>query len=247
MKDNFSTQSDQYAKFRPHYPEALYAFMTNLLREKNQAWDCGTGNGQVASVLSRYFKAVYASDISKKQMEQAPVIENIHYLTLTAGEPYFPDQFFDLITVAQAIHWFDFDKFYKEVHRTLKPGGLMAVIGYGLTRVSPKVDKAIDHFYQNIVGPYWDPERKYLDEGYQTIPFPFEEINCPEFKIAEEWTLDHFIGYLKTWSAVKHFEAKNGFNPVDDFTQELQSAWGTENIKRKVSFPLLTRIGKNKT
>src|SRR4030095_11116914 len=140
MKDNFATQSDQYVKFRPTYPDELYQFLLPLVKTKDAAWDCGTGNGQVAQELSKHFKKVYATDISEKQIKNAIQRENIFYKVESAERTSFPDKSFDLITVAQAIHWFDFGAFYKEVERTIKPNGVLAVIGYGLLSIDEDTD-----------------------------------------------------------------------------------------------------------
>ncbi|MEI6950202.1 class I SAM-dependent methyltransferase [Paraflavisolibacter sp. H34] len=243
MKDNFSTRSDQYAKYRPGYPPELFDYLDSLVPGKKTAWDCGTGNGQVAYELAKLFDQVYATDISAAQMEQAPTVPNIFYSVQPAEQTDFPEGLFDLVVVAQAIHWFDFEKFYSEVRRTSKPGALIAVTGYGRINVAPELDAVIDDFYHNVIGPYWDQERRYIEEHYTTIPFPFEEIEAPRFVLKRHWTLEHLIGYLNTWSAVKHFIGQQGYNPVDRLSPVLERHWGTQPI-REVQFPLLLRIGR---
>lgn len=241
MKDNFSSKSSSYAKYRPNYPQVLYQFLKEKLDKTEKAWDCGTGNGQVAGELAKFFKEVQATDISQEQLDNAIRQPNIHYSVQAAEKTNFPDNNFDLITVAQAIHWFNFKAFYKEVERVLKPGGIIAVIGYSLFKSNPETDEVILKFYRDIVGPFWDEERKYLDEKYKTIPFPFIEIESPGFEQEYQWTFAHLIGYLKTWSAVKHYEKVNGENPVDLIEEELKATFGTKN---KVVFPILFRLGK---
>jgi len=241
MKDNFSTHSSSYARFRPAYPQELFEFLKKQLQNSGIAWDCGTGNGQVAGELSKFFDNVKATDISNQQLDHAIRRENIEYSVQPAEKTDFPDNYFDLITVAQAIHWFNFKAFYKEAKRVLKPNGIIAVIGYSLFKSNPETDEVILKFYKNIIGPYWDEERRYLDEKYKTIPFPFLEIETPEFEQRYQWTFDHLIGYLKTWSAVKHYEKDKGLNPVDLIEDELKLAFGPEN---KVIFPILFRLGK---
>jgi ubiquinone/menaquinone biosynthesis C-methylase UbiE len=243
MKDNFSTQAEQYAKFRPTYPDDLYQFLLSLVETKNVAWDCGTGNGQVAKELSKYFKKVYATDISEEQIKNAVRRDNIFYKVEAAEKTSFPEKSFDLITVAQAIHWFDFGLFYKEAERTIKPGGILAVIGYGLLGTDENVDKIINRFYYEIIGPYWDKERKYVDENYRTIPFPFKEIETPQLYNIYEWTLEQLVGYLDTWSAVQHYIKVNKQDPVKLVYKDLKDAWMTRSTKT-VRFPILLRIGK---
>lgn len=243
MKDNFSRQANLYSRFRPGYPQQLYDFLLHLLADKKTAWDCGTGNGQVASKLSGYFEEVYATDISKNQLSNAVKKKNIFYSVENSEQPSFENNKFDLITVAQAIHWFDLKNFYKEVERTLKPTGLIAVFGYNLMSINKEINAAIDDFYTNVTGPYWDKERKFVDKKYRTIPFPFEEIETPMFKSEYDWEFNQVIGYFNTWSAVQHFITKNKKNPVDEFIEPLKKLWGNEE-KRKVSFPIFMRAGR---
>jgi len=243
MKDNFSTQSDKYARFRPDYPEELFDYLLSIVPGRENAWDCGTGNGQVARVLAASFNRVMATDISQQQIDNAVRHEHIQYSVQRAEKTTFQDNTFDLITVAQAIHWFNFDAFYEEVQRTIRTGGVLAVIGYGLIQINPVIDKIIGSFYRTIVGPYWDKERKYIDEDYKTIPFPYEDINVPAFENSVEWSFEHLIGYIGTWSAVKHYEKKNGHDPIDLVRDTLQANWGNDRTM-KGRFPILLRVAR---
>ena len=240
MKDNFSTASDKYAQFRPTYPRELFNFLRKLPDQRERAWDCGTGNGQVAWELANFFEQVKATDISIQQLSQAVQKPNIQYTQQPAEKTNFPDKHFDLVTVAQAVHWFDFDKFYSEVKRVLKPGAPIAIFGYGRLKINKTSDEVINHLYQDLVGPYWDEERRYLEEKYQTIPFPFE-IDAPEFEIREKCSYDRLIGYLKTWSAVKHYEKDKNKNPVDLIAGELKEKFGDVG---EIVFPILFRMGR---
>lgn len=243
MKDNFSAQAALYARFRPTYPPELVSHLATLTPAHQSAWDCGTGNGQVAFLLAGHFDRVYATDISEKQLLEAPEHPRIRYGLEPAEQCSAPDQAFDLIVVAQAIHWFDFGRFYTEVRRVLRPGGVLAVIGYGLFGTdAPDVDAVVRRFYTGTIGPYWDPERRYIDEGYQTIPFPLEDIRMPDFALQYRWSLNDLFGYLNTWSAVQHYIRENGENPVALIEAELRQAWGGVG-DREVRFPLLTKVG----
>ncbi|MEP6926123.1 MAG: class I SAM-dependent methyltransferase [Ginsengibacter sp.] len=244
MKDNFSKQADLYSRFRPGYPREIFDFLLPLVADKKTAWDCGTGNGQVAVKLSQYFDEVYATDLSAAQIENAVNKSNIFYSVAKAEETLFPDNKFDLITIAQAIHWFNFEKFYQQVKRTLKPGGIIAVLGYDVFKINKKIDLMVDKFYRDTTGPYWDEERKYIDAHYLTIPFPFKEITTPAFSINYNWEFEKVTGYLNTWSAVQHYIRKNNENPVEKFSEELKKVWSTV-LKRKVTFPIFMRAGRN--
>ncbi|WP_034892410.1 class I SAM-dependent methyltransferase [Gillisia sp. Hel_I_29] len=241
MKDNFSSQSNLYAKYRPTYPNELYNFILANCSNFNSAWDCGTGNGQVAGVLAEYFQEVKATDISEQQLKNAIAKQNILYSRQAAEKTNFKNDSFDLITVAQAIHWFNFEEFYKEVERCLKPEGIFAVIGYELFSSNEETNRVIDELYRDLLGPYWDKERYLLEEGYKTIPFPFKEIETPKISLDLNWSFDDLIGYLKTWSAVKHYENDKGVNPVDILSKELRQAYGERGV---IHYPILFRLGK---
>jgi len=241
MKDLFSNQAGTYAAFRPTYPDELYQFIYSRLHHFDAAWDCGTGNGQVARDLAKKFRTVFATDISAKQLGNAYPAENIRY-SQAGEETTFKDNSMDLITVAQAIHWFDREKFYKEVRRVAKEDALLAVWGYGLLSINSELDLPLRDFYYKQVGPYWDPERKLIDEQYRTISFPFSEINVPRFNFYFEWTIEEFLGYLNTWSSVQNYKQINGINPVDELAERILPMWGPE--KRTITFPLFARFGE---
>ncbi len=241
MKDRFSEHAPQYAAFRPHYPKELYDFIYQHVTKFDLAWDAGTGNGQAAVEFAKRFKKVHATDISKKQLENAVLVSNINY----AEEGYvtsLPDHSVDLITVAQAIHWFDRQKFYAEVERVSKFGAIVAVWGYGLLGIEKTIDSLISAFYISVVGQYWDPERKHIDQRYVHIEFPFQEILSPAFTMNFEWTLAELEGYLTTWSAVQKYCKEVGENPVPGLIQQIERRWGLE--RRKVRFPLFLRLGR---
>ncbi|MET4081140.1 ubiquinone/menaquinone biosynthesis C-methylase UbiE [Pedobacter sp. UYP30] len=243
MKDNFSMQSAEYALYRPNYPKALYDFLFDLVPSKDCAWDCATGNGQVARVLAQQFKMVQATDISENQLKKALELPNVSYRVAAAEEPIFENNQFDLITVGQAVHWFNFDAFYAQVNRTLKPNGVLAIFGYGLMTIDKALDAVIWKLYEQILGKYWDVERKYIEENYTSIPFIFEEIKTPELQITTTWTFDELIGYLNTWSALQHYKKANERNPIELILTELKEAWG-DAAKKEVIFPVLLRVGK---
>lgn len=246
LKDNFSSQASTYARFRPVYPPELYEFLLSLVQDRAIAWDCGCGNGQVAGVLAEYFDQVEATDISQKQLEHAIQKPNIHYQLAPAEKTNLKTGSVNLVTVAQAVHWFNFDAFYSEVNRVSTPGSIIAIWCYSLLTINKPVDEIIMNLYSDTLGDqYWDAERHYIDEHYQTIPFPIEDIPAPEFSIRISWTFDHLIGYLNSWSAVQHYIRKNGENPVTQISSRLKEAWG-EQEKLEIEFPLFSRIGRIK-
>lgn len=243
MKDLFSTHSSDYAQFRPDYPDEVLEFIYQNCSNYERAWDVGTGNGQVASLLAERFREVEATDISQKQLESAFQQKNIHYSCQSAEKTHFPAANFELIIAAQAAHWFELEVFYQEVKRCAKPNGILVLMGYDRPRVSPEIDQIVDHFYFNTLGAFWDQERQHIDQHYRSFPFPFQEISFPLHYHELSWTLDHFLGYLNTWSALKHFEKVEGRNPLVAIRTDLQNLWKPEDF-RKVRFPIFGRMGR---
>jgi SAM-dependent methyltransferase len=244
-KDYFSGQAHAklYAAFRPVYPENLYHFIFAHLNGHTAAWDCATGNGQVAELLSRHFKQVQATDISQQQIANAHQAPNIVYTIAPAEKTAFHDHQFDLITVAQALHWFNTDAFYAEAKRVLKPDGLLAIWGYALCTVNDPIDAIFLDFYRNTVGPYWDSARRLVEEEYRSIPFPFKKIDTPSFHISTLWTLDQYTGYLSTWSATQKFIQEKGFDPVPAFIPHLAKHW-SPNEQKEIRFPIFLKLGQ---
>ncbi len=243
MKDNFSTQSDSYSKYRPGYPLELFDYILKQVKHPTLAWDCATGNGQAAKELSRHFDEVYATDISEKQLNNAVQAPNIIYKKETAEKTLLADASVDLITVAQALHWFDFDLFYAEVKRVSKPGGIIAVWTYSLLSINPEIDALINEYHFNTLKKYWDAERAYVDDGYSTIPFPFKQIGDPGFEIKLRWTIEEPEGYFYTWSAAQKYLVQNGYSPVPELMAEIKKSWPVSEVL-PIRFPIYLKIGR---
>lgn len=241
MKDLFSSHSKDYSRYRPGYPNELFQFLRKLCITRGRAWDCGTGNGQVAGELAGFIDQVYATDISVQQLAHAIQKHNIHYTKQPAEETTFPDDHFDLVTVGQAVHWFDFEKFNTEVKRVSKKEAVIALFGYSLFISDHFTNEVIHHFYNNILGEYWPAERKYLENDYRSIPFPFKEIEVPKLEKKERWSFERLTGYLNTWSAVKAYEKENGENPVELIKADLYNTFGNVG---SLSFPIIFRAGR---
>lgn len=244
FQDHFSGHADDYARFRPSYPDTLYAFLAKVVGAHDLAWDCATGNGQAAVGLAAHFARVVATDASASQIEHAAAHPNVEYRVAEASASGLADASVDLVTIAQALHWFDTPAFYTEVRRALKPGGACAAWGYGLMRVAPAIDAVIDRFYHEVVGPYWPPERAHLDAGYRTLGFPFPEIAAPAFAMEAAWPLAGLRGYLATWSAAKRYAKTTGNAPLDVIGADLARAWGVADAPRRITWPLFLRVGR---
>lgn len=241
-KDRFSGHSKQYAAFRPTYPHSLYDFIVKQVKERRTAWDCACGNGQVAIDLSTRFERVFATDHSAGQIEHAIRKENIEYSVQPAEDTNFPDSYFDLVTIGQALHWLNIPAFFAEARRVSKPGGIIAAWGYSLLSIGHDIDPLINHFYEVVIGPYWDNERKRVDSRYATVSFPFEKIDVPAFEFSFEWTLDELSGYISTWSSVQKYIRQNQSDPVVDLIDAIRPLWN--DGRKKVSFPLFVLMGR---
>ena len=246
VRDRFSGDSINYRRFRPAYPIAFIEEIIGLSNQHINCLDCGTGNGQVAKILSRHFIKVHAIDISEDQIRNAHQAAKINYSVTRAEKTDFSANSFDLITVAQAVHWFDFHRFFKEAMRISKDGGIIALWGYGLLRFKNKLDEYIDTFYQDVVGPYWDKERKHIEQSYKSIPFPFTQVELKNnYVISKNFGLEEFTGYLRTWSAVKKFKESEGYDPLESLIEKIKPIWG-EKLLQRAEFELFTQIGRIK-
>ena len=243
VKDLFSEGSEQYAQFRPSYPLELYEFLYAHLDHFGLAWDVGTGPGQVACALSTRFEQVIATDISAPQIANAERRPNIRYIVCRAEQTPFPDASFDLITAGQAAHWFDPVPFYKEARRTAKPGAVIAVWGYDLLEIGPHVDEFITAYHRDVLGQYWDYERRYVDDRYADFPFPFEDIPCPGFTMRMNWTLTQLEGYLNTWSALRNYRRQTGRDPLPALIAHIAEHWPAGEV-HEVRFPVFVRVGR---
>jgi SAM-dependent methyltransferase len=244
FKDHFSGHAAEYAAYRPGYPQSLFDFVAALPARRAVAWDAATGNGQAATGIAPHFERMVATDASPQQIANATPHERVEYRVAPAEESGLAAGSVDLVTVAQALHWFDFDRFYAEVRRVLAAGGAIAAWTYNLARVEPAFDLVTDRLARRIVGAFWPPERRWVDEEYRTIPFPFPEIAAPVFEHEEHWDLGRLLLYFGTWSACKRYRRETGRDPVKMVQDELAAAWGPAGAVRRVHWPIYLRAGR---
>lgn len=244
FKDHFSDNAGSYATFRPQYPPALFDFVAGLPAERRLAWDAGTGNGQAAVDLGDRFERVIATDASSEQLARAKPHPRVEYRQARAEASGLASASVDLVTVATAVHWFDFDGFYAEVERVLAPGGALAVWAYFYPTAGPEVQPLLDRLAREIVGPYWPPERTFVNEKYRNLPFPFQEVAAPTFSIENAWDLPRFLAYLRTWSAYQRYVQANGSDPVDEIRAELEARWGNPESPRELRWEIFVRAGR---
>ncbi len=244
FKDYFSEHAAGYASYRPRYPAELFAWLASNSPRQQRAWDCATGSGQAAIALGVQFEQVIASDASLAQLRQATAHTNIHYVCNSAEQLPFVNASLDLITVAQAAHWFDLPRFYREVDRVLRPEGVLALWCYGLFHIHPAIDAIIQHYYKDTLGPYWPAERRHVEEVYANLVFPYSLLSAPGFSMSAEWDLSQIMGYLATWSATRlYIRAKND-DPLPDLQAELAVHWGDPDQVQRVAWPLHLKAGR---
>ena len=247
FRDHFSQGSAAYAEFRPRYPTVLFDWLASLAPARRVAWDAATGNGQAALPLAARFERVVATDASAAQLREAAPHARIEYRVARAEDGGLPDASVDLLVVAQAAHWFELPAFHAQVARALVPRGVVAVWCYGLLAIEPRLDEQLHAFYVDVVGSYWPPERRLVDEGYRDLSFPFAELAAPEFAMEHDLRLPALAGYLGTWSAVQGFRKARGSDPVEPFVRELATAWGEPDRPRRVRWPLHLRVGRSRS
>jgi len=243
--DYFTLVADCYAAHRPTYPEALYAWLARAAPSRSLVWEPGAGSGQASVGLAGWFDHVVATELSAEMLERAPAHPRVAYSVGVAGQSGLPDRSVDLVAVAQAMHWFDFERFYAEARRVLVPGGVLAAWSYGVPQLQgPAVNRAFQKFYQNVVAQWWPTERSHVESGYRTIPFPFEELGHPPFQMLVRWPLASLLGYCRSWSAVELYRQALNEDPVIQLEAALAPIWGEPGLRRVVSWPLALRAGR---
>lgn len=243
--DLFTTVAREYANFRPGYPPELFAWLARVVPAHDAVWDCGCGSGQASVPLAAYFTRVYATDVAAEQVGAARQHDRVTYSVTPAERSGLPDASTDLVTVAQALHWFDVEAFYAEARRVARPGAVIAVWNYPRPRFAEAAfDERFLAFYTNIVGSYWPPERRHIEANYTTLPFPFEPLDAPEFGLVLEWNLAQVLGYVSSWSATARYKKANGTDPVPLLQVSLAEIWGDPGARRTLRMPLGLRAGR---
>lgn len=243
FKDLFSGHSEVYQAARPTYPPALFDWLAAQALARDLAWDVGCGNGQASAALATRFARVHASDPSAQQIGKAEARPNIDYRVEPAERCSLADASADLVTVAQAMHWFDLPRFHAEVRRVLKPRGVFAAWTYADCRVDAAVDAVKQRLYADLTGPYWQPERVHVENGYRDLPFPFEPIAAPAFAMAMRWNAAQFLAYLRSWSGTRGYLEAHGVDPVALIEPDLIAAWGDAGQVREVRWDFHLRAG----
>jgi SAM-dependent methyltransferase len=240
--DKFSDGADRYRRARPTYPSDLFAALAAVAPGRDLAWDCGTGNGQAAVGLAAHFTAVHATDPSAEQLANATAADRVEYRLEQAEDVSLADRSADLVLAAQSLHWFDLARFYAEASRVLKPGGILAAIGYDHMYVDRHVDRTLNVHLLPLLTRYWAPQNAILWAGYRSIPFPGEEVRLGAHAIYLDWSFADAVGYMMSWSAVRALIAAEGQGPIDSAFAAVAPLWGKD--ARRVVIPLHLRVAR---
>lgn len=245
FNDHFSRLARAYADYRPTYPVALAEFLAANAPGRDAAWDCGTGSGQAAGILAGHFGRVFATDASADQIANAAAVTGVSFSVASASDSGLADHSCDVVTVAQAAHWFDLPAFYTEVRRVVRPGGLIALWCYvAIETDSPLVDDCIHEFQYGRVEPYWPAGRELVEARYETLDFPFKRVAAPPFEMTAEWTRDGLLGYISSWSAVARCRQQEGEDPLPALAAELTEVWPDATEIREIRWPIYMLLGR---
>lgn len=243
FKDHFSSYAGDYASYRPRYPRELFTWLASVAPAREHAWDCATGNGQAAVALAEHFAQVTASDASPSQLAHAEPHARVAYVHARSEACPLGDASVDLVTIAQALHWFDLPHFYAQVRRVLRPRGVIAAWCYDLLVTDdPELDALVREIYEDVLGSYWSPERRDVENGYANLAFPFERFTPPPFAMTARWDFARFTGYAKTWSAANAYRKQHGVDAIDAWAERAAPVWGA--CEREVRWPLAVHAGR---
>ncbi|MDX2009965.1 MAG: class I SAM-dependent methyltransferase [Myxococcaceae bacterium] len=244
FKDHFSGHAPAYAAFRPRYPQALVDALADTSPAREHVLEVGCGSGQLSVLLGSRFMRVTATDPSAEQLARAEPAERVEYRCAPAEQNGLPDASVDCIVAAQAAHWFDHERFHAECRRVGKPGALVALVTYGLLFVRPDLDALLTRFALEDLADFWPPERRFVDDGYASLPFPFRPLTLPEVSMRARWDVNGVLGYVRTWSAVQAASREGRGDLVDTFVETFTAAWGDPAMVRELEWPLAIRAGR---
>ncbi len=239
----FDQGGKNYARFRPEYPPELARFLASVSPGTARAVDVGCGNGQLTVQLAAHFDEVLGADPSADQIANAAAHPRVGYVCAAAEQLPLADHSAQLITAAQAAHWFDLPRFYAEARRIGAPHAALALVSYGVPRMDEDLGPRFSRFYRDEIGPYWPAERRLVDSGYADLPFPFDDRPSPPMDIRKAWNLDDLLGYVSTWSAVRRAREAAREDVLRGFAADLAALWGDPARTREVRWPVNMRLG----
>ena len=246
----FDAVAAEYARRRPVYPEAFFAWMANQAPARRRCWDAACGNGQASVGLASWFDQVDATDISPKQIAMAEHHPRVHYRVGSAEQSDLRNRSVDAVLVAAAIHWLNVERFNQEVHRVLRPGGLLVWLGYDPIEGAPAdLQDWLERLYHERLREMWPPERTHVDLRYSDLNFPVPDQSIPHgLRMTVHWSKDDLLGFISTWSALRRPGRQAGSSDhqpplVESLSSELTALWPRQTERLQLHFPLMGRWG----
>ena len=246
----FDSVAIDYARCRPRYPDAFFAWMADQASALDCCWDAACGSGQASIGLSRWFDRVEATDLSPEQIAAADQHPRIRYRQGAAEQSHLSSNSVDAVLIAAAIHWLDVEQFNREVRRVLRPGGLLVWLGYEPIRDAPEELQAwLNSLYHERLNSFWPPERIHVDACYTDLEFPGCDQPLPQgLKITEHWTQNDLLGFISTWSALRNASQQVDDNDqarflINNLSDELKQVWPQDSDQLTLHLPLMGRWG----
>ncbi len=239
-EDHFSAIAPQYSRGRFGYPSGLFDFLSTLCREHDLAWDCATGNGQSATALAERFKRVVATDISSEMLARGMPHSKVAYRCEPAESSTLETGSVDLVTVAQALHWIEHERFWSELERVSKRAAIFSYWSYLWPSVGEEIDAWLSQF-RTLIGPHWPQKSRLVHREYRELAIPFSSIPSPGFEISASWRREDCVAHLESWSAVRYAREAGLCGPIEELFSKLEEAWPSDDTRR-VRWPLLMGV-----
>lgn len=233
MKPVYSTSPALYRDCRPSYGSEIYSHISSLLKDNQKAWDCACGSGQATIEVAKFVDYVIGTDPDPSQLEKGAIAGNVDYLRASETVETFGEESIDLVTVATGIHWINRPKFYKEVERVLKKGGVLATWGYTGVDLNSEIDAVIKGIVKTHLMPYYPKEILIAFNGYQDIELPMNKIQSPNFDVVHNWDFEKLMNYIQSFTAMQRYLKTHGKSAVSLFRDELLEAWGGDKTSIK--------------
>lgn len=239
----FSSSSQDYARYRPRYPAEWFDWLASQCATRSLAWDCACGSGQATEELAKRFEKVIATDANAAQLQNAPALPNVEWKLASGESSGLASESVNLVTVAQALHWFDLGRFWPECWRVTKPGAIVAAWGYGIATLEhDSANRIFQDYYHGVLSDFWPKERRMVEVGYEGLEFPFEEIATPVFLMSQFGNAERIAGYCASWSATDRYRKATSHDPILELRDKLDKAMGSEPAE--IRWPFFSRVGR---
>lgn len=238
----FSTRVEAYVKYRPGYPAAMLDFLADELAMGHEAQvaDIGAGTGILTTLLAPRVARVWAVEPNDEMRGAARRLladmGNIGWSHGSAEATGLPTGSVDLITVAQAFHWFDRAAFRQECQRLLRPGGRVALI-WNDRLTNTDFLKAYEEGLHAYSGDYEEVNHRNLDE-HDFNAFFEGEYRLDRFENRQLFDLDGVLGRLNSSS----YAPAVGTPAHEQMTALIRREFGRHAVNDRISFNYCTLV-----